>query len=379
MYLLTAIRRNERMRRLGKTLERSAKAWCFRLLSRRGGNARAAGPETLKGVQRVLLVRPNFRIGNAVIGARFIQALTESRADIEIDYLGADTTRALFEGMPLARYHALSRSMPLRPWRLLQLLMRLRRRDYDLAIQVGEGSLTSWLCMRLCGARRTLGQRGRLEASYDWVGDVSRGHAYEWGSALAASLGLAWEPRPWMVISARERAAAASLAGAGDSTSPVGIFVGGHLDKRFPFSFWQALLGELERRRQPYLVLLGPEEEAGRARLEQACGFHGRVVPAVSLRCCAALLANLSRLITPDTGPMHMAVALGVPVVALLNVDGSRKFTPRGPEDRVLFRPAPARVAELVSPGARRERSHDAVKALPCRPSAPMDAEVGLT
>ena len=349
MFPFTYLRRHTAMRRMGRGLEKATKRWIYRAVARGSRSSRPATPEALHGVRRVLLVRPNFRIGNAVIGARLIQAFAEGRPEIDIDYLGTDTTRVLFEGMPLARYHALSRSMLVRPWKLAQFLVRLRRRKYDLAVQVGDNSLTSWLLMQFCGARQRLGQRGRLEASYDWVSDVSPSHVYELTSSLAASLGLACSSRPWLMISEQERRAAAPrlISPLGLRTS-IGIFVGGHLDKRLPLEFWQDLLRELELRQTPYLVLLGPEEEAMRTPLESASGEFGRVLPQIPLREFLGVLANLERLITPDTGPMHMAAALGTSVLALLQVEGSRKFSPQGSSDSILFQPTPAEVANQV-------------------------------
>ncbi|MCI0511204.1 heptosyltransferase-3 [Chromohalobacter marismortui] len=353
MFPLTYLRRHTAMRRLGRRLEKTAKRWIYRAVARGSRPARPATSEALHGVRRVLLIRPNFRIGNAVIGARLIQAFVEGRADIEVDYLGTDTTRTLFAGMPLSRYHALSRSMLVRPWRLARLLVRLRRRQFDLAIQAGENSLTSWLLMKTCGARQRLGQRGRLETSYDWVCHVSPSHAHERASSLAASLGLACAARPWLVVSEHERrAAAVRMTGLSGRQASIGIFVGGHLDKRLPLEFWQDLLRELERRKTPYLVLLGPEESAMRTPLESGCGEFGRVLPHMPLRDFLGVLANLECLITPDTGPMHMAAALDVPVLALLQVEKSRKFSPRGPSDSILFQPTPSEVAEQVCTNA---------------------------
>ncbi|MFW3615588.1 glycosyltransferase family 9 protein [Billgrantia antri] len=350
MFLLTSIRRHPAMRKLGKRLERGAKTWLYRALTQHARAGRPATPETLLGARRILLVRPNFRIGNAVIGARLIQALTQQRPEIELDYLGTDTTRALFVGMPLAHYHSLSRSMVLRPWRLWRLLVELRRHEYDLAVQVGEGSLTSWLFVQLCSARQTMGQRGRLQATYDWLAEPAPAHAHALASNLAAPLGLACELRPWLVLSRQEQdAALALLARLSLPPTAVGIFVGGHLDKRLPLRFWLALLRALEARRQPYVVLLGPEEARHLPALASACGVNGRLLPPMPLREFAAVLSQLPRLVTPDTGPMHMAAALAVPVVALLNVPGSRRFAPEGPADLVLFQPDPETVADHVS------------------------------
>jgi len=349
MFPFTYLRRHAAMRRMGRGLEKATKRWIYRAVARGSRQSRPATPEALHGARRVLLVRPNFRIGNAVIGARLIQAFAEGCPEIDIDYLGTDTTRVLFAGMPLAQYHAVSRSMLVRPWQLARLVVRLRRRNYDLAVQLGDSSLTSWLLIQCCGARKSLGQRGRLEASHDWVSDVPSSHVYELVSGLAASLGLACVSRPWLVVSEQERGnAVARLTSPTGRRASIGIFVGGHLDKRLPLEFWQDLLRNLERRRQPYVVLVGPEESALRAPLASSTGEFGHVLPQMPLREFLGVLANLRRLITPDTGPMHMAVALEVPVLALLQVKGSRKFSPQGEADLVLFRPTATEVAERI-------------------------------
>jgi len=350
MFLLTRLRRHTAMRQLGKRLEKRAKAWLYRLLSA-SSDATPATPQTLEGVRRVLLVRPNFRIGNALISARLIQALAAGRPDLEIDYLATDTTVSLFAGMPLTHCHALGRDMLARPWKLAALWRTLRRRRYDLAIQVADTSLTGRLCLKAAGARRTLGADSRLAGLYDQVYRLPPGHnhVYDVAAAIARTLGLACEARPWMTISDAERTRATTgLRQLADEPFEVGVFVGGHLDKRLPLDFWLALCDELNARGRRFMVLIGPEETAMRPALEAHRGPHGCVAPAMGLRDFAATLAQLPRLITPDTGPMHMAVALDVPVTAVLNTALSRKFAPRGGADRVLLSPSPAQVVATL-------------------------------
>lgn len=369
MRLLTSLRRHSAMRHLGRRLEKGTKSWLYRVLTSDTRPPRQGGDDPLDGVKRVLLVRPNFRIGNAVIAARLIQAFAEQRPDIELDYLGTDTTRVLFKGMPVVHYHALGRDMLLRPWQLIRLRRQLRERQYDLAIQMGGHSLTGWFAIHQANARSTLGQPGRLESRYDWVSPAPPQHAHELARSLATRLGLACVPRPWLVVSPQERRSAAMTLAGGPSAA-LGIFVGGHLNKRLPLTFWCELLAELEARQRPYCLLLGPEEASLRSSLEQACGAHGRILPAMPLRDFVAVLANLARLITPDTGPMHIAAALEVPVVALLNIEGSRKFAPRGCDDLIRFQPEPAEVAASVTSAPR----SPGVSPAPCRQATPVPA-----
>jgi len=336
--VLTKLRRHDGMRRLGKSLEKWSKSGLYRLLSVYPRSPRRASPLALDGVQRVLLVRPNFRLGNAVMGARLVESIGHERPGIEVDYLGTDTTEQLFRGMGISRYHAYSRTMSLRPWRFMSMILALRKEHYDLAIQVGEGSLTSWLLTQLSGAKKTLGQSGKLQNTYDWLLEGKTRHAYELASAIAHPLGLKCESLPWMLISEQEHERAANLIDRSSNEGVIGVFVGGHLDKRLPLEFWQTLIHRLDELGDNYLIMIGPEEEQYREELERYCGPSGQVLPLMPIREFAAVL----------------------------NTEKSRKFSPRGIADRVIFRPTADEVAEILlasplvqSPSARAEHMLD--------------------
>ena len=79
MSILTSIRRNSRMRLLGRWFEKRSKAWLYRWVSAGASSAKPATPKALEGARRILLVRPNFRLGNALISARLIKAFADGR------------------------------------------------------------------------------------------------------------------------------------------------------------------------------------------------------------------------------------------------------------------------------------------------------------
>lgn len=68
----------------------------------------------------------------------------------------------------------------------------------------------------------------------------------------------------------------------------------------------------------------------------------------LDLRATSAVLALASVLVTPDSGPMHLAQAVGTPVVALFGPT-SREwgFYPSGPRDLVMELPMPCRPCSL--------------------------------
>lgn len=92
-----------------------------------------------------------------------------------------------------------------------------------------------------------------------------------------------------------------------------------------------------ERGLTPVLVGASFERELC-ARVAEAAG-----VPAVNLAGettvpqTAAALVRAQALVTNDTGPMHLACAVGTPVVAVFGPTNERKWGPRGPQDVVIL------------------------------------------
>ena len=92
-------------------------------------------------------------------------------------------------------------------------------------------------------------------------------------------------------------------------------------------------------RRGATIVLTGAD--ADRSQIDEVRrGLEG--VPVVDaggvldLAALAALMAELDVLITSDTGPMHLAAAMGTPVVALFGPANPARYGPLAPVQRVL-------------------------------------------
>jgi ADP-heptose:LPS heptosyltransferase len=113
-----------------------------------------------------------------------------------------------------------------------------------------------------------------------------------------------------------------------------------HASKAWPEEHWRALVRMLDERRIPW-VLVGRGAKLFPARAEDAAGATG-------LRESAALLAASSVLVTGDSGPMHLAAAVGTPVVGLFGPTvRAWGFYPTGRRDTVLEADLPCRPCSL--------------------------------
>jgi heptosyltransferase III len=315
-------------------------------------------------VRSVLLVRPNFRIGNTLLLAPLVPALRERYPAASLDVLSGDSTAALLEGLPIDRVHSISRYFLMRPWRFVALFLRLRRARYDLVLEGGMGSLSGALYGWLAGGRLRAGTEGRGRRLLDVrLPEPRVQHVYDWAPEIARHLGVSCDARPLFVVLPRDdaeaRAALAALDLCDDAGEPkpfVMVFPGGHLKKRWPDANWLSLCERLARRGAPVLVGIGPEEHRLLDSIAALAPLGVRMLTPGSIRRFGAILARASLVVTADSGPLHLSAAVGAATVALLQRRESRRYAPRGESDRSIVAPSVEQAeAEVVSHPAWRE------------------------
>jgi len=313
--------------------------------------------DAVRDAQRVLIVRPNFRMGNTLIAAPLILALRQRFPGARLDYLAGDTTATLLAHLPVDTVHIVSRRFVAQPWRFAALFARLRQVHYDVAVEAGMGSFSGGLYTYLTGARYRVGCRGKADRFLNVrLPEVHTTHAYDTPPAFARLLGVSCPARPLYAVSAAEQTAALALLARmelADGSGPlpfIAMFVGGHQDKRWPTVQWIELARSLGTLGARVMVFLGPEEAQRERQYRRELPPSVRVLPPQPLRLFAALCGSARLMVTADSGPMHLAAAFGLPAIAVLQTEVSLPYAPRAPLDRVVVRPTAAEaVAAVVS------------------------------
>jgi ADP-heptose:LPS heptosyltransferase len=365
------------------------------LLSAAAAGARLIPPwrRTVGTTSRILLLRLE-RIGDLLMSAHAIQQVRTRAPDAEIDLvvgswnapvakqLAGPTRVEMLDAPWLARDGAGATTAELvtraRSW---------RGRRYDLAINF-EGDIRSHALMALSGARRRVGfdmagggpllttrvghrrdlhtadnaarlvaaafehrdgrpegprHRRRFELARHQ--DTPRTHGVS--PALSGGdtpVAQGFSPAPsgagfrLRVPDSARRSAAALLRGAGPI---VAIHPsGGRAIKQWDVARFAEVGSRLVRERGTLLVLTGTSADAHlvrgvRARLPseaQVIDLSGNV----DLLVLAAVLERCDLLITGDTGPMHLAAAVGAPVVAVFGPSDPVRYAPRDTTSRIV-------------------------------------------
>ncbi len=319
------------------------------LLLPRGGPPELPPPPG--AVRRILLVRPDERIGNLVLLTPLVDAIRRAWPDARLDLLAGGAMAPLLDGDP--RFAGLvvfdKRALVRNPFGIVPLARRIRKNRYDLAIDASHPhhfSLTSALLVYATGARWRLGYlEGPAHRMLNVGLTLPPGvHAHLTDVYLdlirlvipeAENRGLSFPIGDDERAEARRRMTEAGIPF--DGTRLIGVHPGGRGAKRWPVERFIEVLRDLGGDpRTRCVVFHGPGEEAIVAAIPSDAAA---IAPRLPLRLFAAGLSLCDVVIAGDTGPMHLAAAVGTPTLALFVHGNDMVFGPRGPEHRVLHRP----------------------------------------
>ncbi len=304
-------------------------------------------PIRLDGAGRILLVKPS-ALGDVVHALPVAATLRRRYPSIPLDWLVEEEAADIVRGHPaLSGVVVSGRRRWLRqlwdPTRILPTLRemrgfvaQLRSRQYDAVLDI-QGLFKSALYVRATRAPIRVGFAGGREGA-PWVlthrvtAPPQPVHAVDRYLALAAAVDATDPVREFHISVAPEDAATARSILAASPRPRVVLH---------PAARWRTKLWEVERWRELAAslqaegigtILTGGQEDGALAAaittgLDPApLSLAGRL----SLKQLVAVLREVDLMITVDSGPMHMAAAVGTPVVALFGPTDPLRTGPLG-------------------------------------------------
>jgi ADP-heptose:LPS heptosyltransferase len=294
---------------------------------------------------KALLVRLS-SIGDVVHTLPALAAL--HRHGWEAGWLVEPPSRVLLDENPLLAQVIAAPSRKAFGWgQALRVLRALRAERYDAALDF-QGLWKSAAWARLSGARRVVGWEGRARrepSSAVLVGERARrsggGHVIDKNLGLLRPLGIdAVGLREFPLPFSPDAVARvdAFVAGLGEGAPVVLNPGGGWASKLWPAERFGELARGLRALGLRPLVSWGPGEEGLADRVVAASG--GAAVPSfpTSLLDYVELARRARLVVAADTGPLHLACAVGTPVVALFGPTDPARNGPFAPEDVVIRR-----------------------------------------
>jgi ADP-heptose:LPS heptosyltransferase len=295
-------------------------------------------------VRTILLVK-FWGIGNIFMMLPSAAALRRTYPDAEIDLLTLESSRQAAECA--GAFNRIETVDTRGGFEFLKttrsMILALRRREYDVIVDFEQFARFSAICIALIGKRTTIGFNTAAQrrhylftrpVAYDNTMHVTRSYCTlvesagtAAGSCHASSLSILPEPQ--------ERAAGA-WARLGIGADPFIIFHVGtssnFKERRWPASSYAALADSLIEKHGVRIVLTGLAEERfvasevialvrSRDRLVNAAGI-------VSFQEYFDLIRSSRLVISADTAAVHIASAIGVPVVGLYGPNTPQLYGP---------------------------------------------------
>jgi ADP-heptose:LPS heptosyltransferase len=144
------------------------------------------------------------------------------------------------------------------------------------------------------------------------------------------------EPDPFLNLTAGEKKLAAEFF-AKSKNRKVGLFLGGRGIRKWETGKWFETGRKLADRGFSVFIFYGTEEEKEAGAFTPQAGI--KVVEPGPIREFAAMLSGLDLFIASATGPLHLASALGVPVVGLyFPPDLPKRYAPPGKVKTLLYK-----------------------------------------
>ena len=306
-------------------------------------------------VCRIVVLRPNHRMGNTVLltplvhdlGARF------PGAEIELVIAGRAARAVFNQYAQVSEVHAFPARSFRHPGHVLRVLARLRQRSYDLAVDPTPHSRGGRFLLGQVHARDRVGFRWGVphrDRMLTHTADASHApphcaltpvyllrSAYAPGPTHETDARLMMMPQlDLRLTDAERRDGERRLFGVLGTTDPgaatrLGIYAHATGTKCYPVSWWRRVVEEL-RQLVPDVRIVEFVPHDGRARL----AGDVPVLYATKLRPLGAALAATSLFVTADCGVMHLADAAGARVLGLFKTTEPARYGPYGATSEAL-------------------------------------------
>ena len=271
-------------------------------------------------VHKVLVIKLR-AVGDVLLSTVVTKNLRLAFPDAQIDYLTEPSSVDVLSGNPFLNHIHVHDRLKMTGVRLVRLI---RHQRYDLVIDLFGNPRTA-LITRLSGARYRVGYRFRGRTYAYNIMTEPRGaavHNTQFNLDALEAIGVAIQDRNIYFQFAPEDEAYVSevLSRSGVSRQfLVGVNTGGGwYTKRWGLDRYAELADRLVDTYRATIVLTwGPGQLPEVEKIRSLMKHKPFIPPATSLKQLGALLKHCRCVISNDSGPMHIAAAVGTPVLGI--------------------------------------------------------------
>jgi len=283
-------------------------------------------------IKRVLISRPNHRLGNLLLITPLIQEVSRTFPNCKIDlFVKGNLASIVFENfenigqiIKLPKKHFKDLIGYLDGW------ISIKKKHYDLAINVDKDSSSGRLSVQLANANYKFFGEANVDkqSKYDDYSHLAKYPVYNLRSYLK-QLGISENETPvaplLLQLSDEERKAGKVILDqlVSSEKKTICIFTFGTGAKCYSEEWWAKFYERLKIEFDDYNILeVLPIENVSQI------GFKAPTFYSKDIREIAALFTNTTLFIGADSGMMHLASASQIPVIGLFSITKAEKYQP---------------------------------------------------
>jgi len=302
-------------------------------------------------ISRILVIRLR-AIGDVVLSTAVLPNLREAYPNAVIHFMTEPPSVPVIEGHPaIDGVLAVPGDPWIRPFRkaawleFFRFASALRKAKYDLVLDLFGNPRSAWITL-FSGARVRVGFgfRGRMVA-YNRVVEPRGNSVHEVEVNLDAlrKIGVpVVSAVPMLPFGAGERSTVDAWIRHNrlDQNRLVALHVwGGWPAKRWGLNRFAGLADQLVSRHRAQVVLLwGPGERKHAEAVQSGMREASVLAPKLSLKELGALLSRCRLVVANDSGPMHIAAAVGAPTLGIFGPTHWRLQGPYGERSAVAYK-----------------------------------------
>lgn len=280
-------------------------------------------------IKKILCIKPR-GIGDIILSTIILDNLHSFFPSAEIDYLTEEFAKDSVSTHPLVS-RVLSYN---KEDSILAIVKKVRKQKYDLVFDLWTNPRTAQITF-LSGAKYRVGYsyRGRKYA-YNIKANVGRGdyHSAEHNLELLKVLDIPIISKKifYLIDNESKEFANQFISKLVSSKYLIGIIPSGGWDsKRCTTQKWNEILAAVKSQCDcKFLILWGPEDYQDAKSITTKNEQFTYLAPETNLKQLAALISKCNLIIANDSGPMHLAAAIGIPTLGLFGPTDPKKHGP---------------------------------------------------
>jgi len=298
-------------------------------------------------IKNIVIIRPNYRIGNLIFLTPLINELQKQLPDAKIDIIvGMKLAGKILEPMPnVDRVIDIPRKLLMHPIELLKYIKNARSKEYDLALNIAGGSTSSQIVALLVKAK--------YKASFDsdklWVNftHIQKENASYPHMGLRSLDFLRFldievpQGSPSLDIKLTQEEIDTAQKDLDtllqkhnrkrQETKIITIFRNARFDKKIDDAWWSEWVDILLQKEKDLVIIDILSPDIPQKLNEKVLAYGNK-----DLRILGAFFKVCDLYVSADTGPMHLAVASGAKVLALFNKTNINVYGALGEHNKTI-------------------------------------------